>query len=78
MHNSIPNHAEAVILVEDVDAVKAEFEAFYNKMRAEFAVSEPHMNLVFEDASVEKVYTDEFKTKLLCTMLYQTTLKLLY
>lgn len=65
MHNAIPNHAEAVILVEDVDAVKAELEALYNKMRAEFAVSEPHMNLVFEDASVEKVYTDEFKTKLL-------------
>ncbi len=65
MHNAIPNHAEAVILVSDVDAAKAELEELFNKMRAEFAVSEPHMNLVFEDASVEKVYTDEFKTKLL-------------
>ncbi len=43
MHNAIPNHAEAVILVSDVDAAKAELEELFNKMRAEFAVSEPDL-----------------------------------
>ena len=65
MHNAIPNHAEAVILVSDVDAAKAEIEALFAGIRNEFSVSEPKMNLLLEDASAEKVLTDDCKAKLL-------------
>ena len=65
MHNAIPNHSEAIILVSDVEAAKAEITEIFDGIRKEFLISEPVMNLHFEDASVEKVFTDEFKTKFL-------------
>lgn len=65
MHNAIPNHAEAVIMVEDVEAAKAELNETFDAIRREFSVSEPNMKVLFEDACVEKVYSDCFKERFL-------------
>lgn len=59
-HNAIPSNAIVEIIVNDKELAKKDIESISEKLKNEFRVEEPKMEIVIKEVEITKAFNEEF------------------
>lgn len=63
-HNAIPSHSEAKIVVDNIEKSKEIINEIVEKLKNEYRVEEPNLNINIKEISVKNAFTKELSKKI--------------